>query len=160
MVVVVMLLVLPLFAQQKPMVTTGRKNGTTKTATPGFGKAIPTGGKKALDSFYSLPGKHDKPLFVAAAFPGGQKALDSFLLVSIHYPENAKEAGVQGRVVVKFMINEKGMPTDARVTRGIGAGCDEEAKRVVNAMPRWKPATYKKKPVKMMIVLPMAFKLE
>ena len=99
-------------------------------------------------------------MFVKASFPGGQKALDSFLLVSTHYPENAKEAGVQGRVVVKFMVNEKGEITDPKAIRGIGAGCDEEAKRVVNAMPKWKPATYKKKPVKMMFVLPLAFKLE
>ena len=133
LIVVLLMLVLPSLARQKMNGATGKAHAAKKAAAP---------------------------VFVKAAFPGGQKALDSFLLVSIHYPENAKEAGVQGRVVVKFLINENGEITDPKITRGIGAGCEEEAKRVVLSMPKWKPAYYSKKLVKMMFTLPLAFKIE
>lgn len=128
-----MVLALPVFAQQKNSKQIS-KTHVAKKATP--------------------------PVFIKASYPGGQKGIDSFLSVSLRYPEYAKEAGVQGRVVVKFLVDDEGRVVDPKVMRGIGAGCDEEAKRVVASMHGWQPATYGKKRVKMMFTLPISFRIE
>lgn len=86
--------------------------------------------------------------------------LQEYVLKNLRYPESAKEASVHGRVMVQFWIDEQGSVTDVRVVRGIGGGCDEEAKRVVKGMPAWKPGTYNGKPTKMRYTLPVNFKIE
>ena len=92
-------------------------------------------------------------------FPGGMWELYKFMAENIHYPEQAKNDGVQGRVFVRFVIDADGTVKDAKVLRGIGSGCDEEALRVVNAMPKWKPGTVDGKPVRTQYNLPITFKL-
>jgi protein TonB len=62
--------------------------------------------------------------------------------------------------VVKFVVNEDGHISEVQVVRGIGGGCDEEAKRVVQAMPAWKPGKQNGKAVKVYFTLPIQFKLE
>lgn len=76
------------------------------------------------------------------------------------YPEIAKESNIQGRVTVKFVVNEEGNVSDIIVVKGIGGGCDEEAVRVVKKMPKWKPGKQNGRPVKVYFSLPITFRLE
>ncbi|WP_456428235.1 energy transducer TonB [Rhodocaloribacter sp.] len=77
----------------------------------------------------------------------------------IRYPEIAKKAGVEGRVIVQFVVDEQGRVVDPVVVRGIGAGCDEEAIRAVS-QARFKPGKQRGKPVKVKMSLPITFKLK
>ena len=83
-----------------------------------------------------------------------------YLNKSVRYPRQAINAGVQGRVIIQFVVNEDGHISRAAVMHGIGGGCDEEALRVVNAMPAWKPGKQNGQPVKVNYRLPISFKLE
>lgn len=97
----------------------------------------------------------DSPEFI-----GGDEAFYKYLAENIKYPEQAKNEKIQGRVFVTFIIEADGSVTNAKVLRGIGGGCDEEALRVVNAMPKWKPGMQKGKPVRVNYNLPILFKLQ
>lgn len=77
----------------------------------------------------------------------------------IKYPEIARKAGVEGRVFVQFVVDEQGRVTDPVVTRGIGAGADEEALRCVR-MVKFKPGKQRGKPVRVKMSLPVTFKLK
>ena len=77
----------------------------------------------------------------------------------IRYPEIARKAGVEGRVTIQFIVDENGKVTEPAVIRGIGAGCDEEALRVVREA-RFKPGKQRGKPVKVKMSMPIAFKLK
>ncbi|MDX1547863.1 MAG: energy transducer TonB [Rhodothermales bacterium] len=77
----------------------------------------------------------------------------------IKYPEIARKAGVEGRVIVQFVVNEQGQVVDPVVVRGIGAGCDEEALRVVK-QAKFKPGKQRGKAVKVKMSLPITFKLK
>ncbi|MFQ5570097.1 MAG: energy transducer TonB [Rhodothermales bacterium] len=80
------------------------------------------------------------------------------IMQKIRYPEIAKRAGVEGRVIVQFMVDERGCVSDPVVMRGIGAGCDEEALRVVREA--WfRPGTQRGVPVKVKMSLPITFRL-
>jgi TonB family protein len=68
--------------------------------------------------------------------------------------------GVTGTVYITFIIEKDGTLTNAKVLRGIGSGCDEEALRVVNMMPKWNPGEQKGKPVAVQFNLPIKFKLD
>ncbi len=85
--------------------------------------------------------------------------LAAYLAGHIRYPELAKENNIEGRVVIKFVVNEDGSIAAANVERGIGGGCDEEALRVLNTMPHWKPGKQNGHPVKVYFTLPILFKL-
>ena len=92
-------------------------------------------------------------------FPGGIKALLKYLASNIHYPEYAKEAGIQGKVYLNFVVEKDGSITHVKVLRSIGGGCDEEAVRVVENMPGWKPGLQHGKPVRVSFNLPIKFTL-
>jgi protein TonB len=77
----------------------------------------------------------------------------------ISYPEIAKKAGVEGMVVIQFVVDETGSVADPVVVKGIGAGCDEEALRVVQ-QAKFKPGKQRGKPVKVRFSLPIRFKLK
>lgn len=77
----------------------------------------------------------------------------------ITYPEIAKKAGVEGRVIVQFVVTEQGTVSDPVVVRGIGAGCDEEAVRAVQ-QARFTPGKQRGKPVRVKMSLPITFKLK
>lgn len=77
----------------------------------------------------------------------------------ITYPEIAKKAGVEGRVIVQFVVDEQGNVADPQVVRGIGAGCDEEAIRAVQ-QAKFKPGQQRGKAVKVKMSLPITFKLK
>jgi protein TonB len=67
--------------------------------------------------------------------------------------------GVEGKVFVQFVVDKDGTLTDIKAVKGIGAGCDEEAVRVLKAAPKWKPGKQRGRPVKVRMILPITFKL-
>ncbi|MDP2723836.1 MAG: energy transducer TonB [Bacteroidales bacterium] len=93
-------------------------------------------------------------------FPGGMGKLMSYLASNIKYPPLAKESGIQGRVFINFVVEPDGSISQVKVLRGIGGGCDEEAVRVVQAMPKWKPGMQRGKPVRVSYNLPVKFTLQ
>jgi len=92
-------------------------------------------------------------------FPGGDKALMEYVVNTIKYPEVARTSGITGTVYVQFVVEKDGSISDAKVVRGIGGGCDEEAVRVVKSMPKWKPGKQRGQPVRVYFTLPIEFKL-
>jgi len=94
------------------------------------------------------------------AFPGGQDGYRKFLVENIKYPEEAMKKAVTGTVYITFIVEKDGSVTNVKVLRGIGAGCDEEAVRVVKMMPNWIPGEEKGKPVAVQYNLPIKFALE
>jgi len=76
---------------------------------------------------------------IMPAFPGGEAALYRFLSNQIRYPEDALRNKIEGKVYIRFVVQADGAITDVDVLRGIGYGCDQEALRVVQMMPRWVP---------------------
>ena len=97
---------------------------------------------------------------VMPEFPGGDQALFDFVSKNVVYPEEAKDKEIAGRVLVSFVVEKDGSIGEVKVVQGIGGGCDEEAVRVVKAMPKWKPGKDKGKPVRVSYVMPFTFKLQ
>ena len=83
--------------------------------------------------------------------------LNKYIGTNLHYPEKARQQNISGRVIVNFIVNTDGNISDAQVVRGIGAGCDEEALRIVNSMPKWSAGMQGDKKVKVYITLPISF---
>lgn len=81
-------------------------------------------------------------------FPGGDAARMKFLQENIKYPQMARESNISGTVYVTFVVEPSGAVTGVRILRGIGGGCDEEAMRVIKAMPKWKAGQQRGKPVR------------
>ena len=93
-------------------------------------------------------------------FCGGCQKLLEFIETNLVYPQEAIDAGIEGKVYIDFYIEKDGAISDAQVLRGIGYGCDEEAMRVVKTMPKWKPGMQRGKAVRVSYLLPIDFKLE
>ena len=90
---------------------------------------------------------------------GGDEARLNFLRNNIKYPQMAREAGIQGTVYVNFTVEKDGSITQIKIIRGIGGGCDEEAVRVVQMMPKWKPGKQRGKEVRVAYDMPIKFTL-
>lgn len=93
-------------------------------------------------------------------FPGGLAALIRFLTTNIKYPQIAKENGIEGTVLLSFIIDRTGRIKDGKIERWLGASCDEEALRVLQLMPSWIPGKMNGKPVAVKYYLPMKFVLK
>jgi protein TonB len=95
-----------------------------------------------------------------AEYPGGIGAMSAFLRDNLKYPSEAKEKHAEGRVFMSFVIETNGKLTDIKILKDkVGYGAGEEAKRVVSAMPDWKPALQDGKAVRCQYTLPITFKL-
>ena len=94
------------------------------------------------------------------SFPGGPSALMEWLSNNVKYPIVAQENGVQGRVVVSFVVERDGSITDVKVVRGVDPSLDKEASRVVRAMPRWIPGKQNGSAVRVKYNVPVAFRLQ
>ena len=94
------------------------------------------------------------------SFPGGPSALMEWLSNNVKYPVVAQENGVQGRVVVSFVVERDGSITDVKVVRGVDPSLDKEASRVVKAMPRWIPGKQNGSAVRVKYNVPVAFRLQ
>lgn|SRR5574344_589407 len=95
-----------------------------------------------------------------ASFPGGYDKLMEYLSKNIKYPQQARETGTKGRVMLTFVVERDGSITDIKVLRDIGSGCGEEAIRVVKIMPKWTPAKQRGKAVRQQFNLPVVFNLQ
>ena len=90
---------------------------------------------------------------------GGMEGWMNYLVESIKYPEEAKERGIEGTVVMAFIVNSDGTISDIETLRGIGGGCDQEAMRVIQNAPKWTPGQLGGKAVRVRMRLPLQFKL-
>ncbi len=90
---------------------------------------------------------------------GGLPAFYKFVGEKMKYPAQARRMGVEGKVFVQFVIGKDGSINDVKIIKGIGAGCDEEAARVMQSAPSWNPGKQRGKPVKQRYTLPIIFKL-
>lgn len=91
------------------------------------------------------------------SFPGGLNGLMTFLAQNMVYPVTAQENGVQGRVIISFVVETDGSITDVKVARSVDPSLDREAMRVVKAMPKWTPGKKDGKPVRVKYTVPMVF---
>lgn len=90
---------------------------------------------------------------------GSLKEFFEYISTNVKYPDEAKQAGVQGKVYIEFVVDQKGALTDVKAIKGIGAGCDEEAVRVVKASPKWIPGKIGGRAGKVRMVVPISYKL-
>lgn len=132
------------------------KKGEEKKTCKGDGEALTDDkdGEGEQEIFGFVPGEE------LPCYPYGDEAMYKFVNENLVYPQEAIDAGVEGRVFVRFWINEDGSLSDFEVARGIGYGCDGEAVRVIQSMPKWKPGKRNHEPVKMQYMMPVIFKLQ
>ena len=93
------------------------------------------------------------------SFPGGTEELMKWLQKNLKYPASAQENGIQGRVLVQFVVNKDGSIVEPKVIRGVDPALDKEAMRVVSAMPKWQPGKQRGKTVRVRFTLPVTFRL-
>ena len=91
--------------------------------------------------------------------PGGIEGFTKYMIETLNYPTSAREAKIQGMVIVRFTVKEDGTVDAVEVLRGIGSGCDEEAVRVVKNSGKWTPGKKEGKSVATQMTLPVQFKL-
>jgi len=133
----------------------GNPNATGTLTGSGTGSTATTFSPEIIEPPTPIPAE-------APEFEGGLKALGDFIRNNTIYPELAKEMGLEGKVYVTFIVNEKGEVVDTKILKGIGGGCNEEANRVVNKLPKFKKPGRNEmgKPVKTIMNLPIVFKLK
>ena len=131
--------------------TRGQQNGVMVVVTKGT-KAQNGGLKGQVAGVYEVVEQ-------APAFPGGPQAMRKFIKDNLQYPQIAKENGIQGRVILQFVVDETGQVTDPKVVRSIDPSLDAEAIRLVNSMPRWTPGMQDGKAVSVRYTVPVAFSL-
>lgn len=106
----------------------------------------------------------EQEVFVVAEkmpeFDGGVEKLYEYLGKQIKYPEQARSVGIEGFVYVTFIVEKDGSITNSEIARDIGAGCGQEALRVVNDMPKWIPGEQRDKKVRVKFTLPVKFTLQ
>jgi len=93
-------------------------------------------------------------------YPGGETAMNKYIGDNLKYPVAAQEKGIEGRVTVRFIVKSTGEVTGAEIIRGIDSDCNEEALRVIKAMPKWTPGKQKGKAVDVYFTLPIIFRLK
>lgn len=92
-------------------------------------------------------------------FPGGMQELMKFMQTNIRYPKEAQERGIQGRVIVQFVVNKDGSISEECVVRSVDSQLDAEAIRIIRSMPNWTPGKQRGEPVRVRFTLPVTFRL-
>ena len=110
-------------------------------------------GEKEADNVYDMVKQ-------APQFPGGSKAMREYLKTNMRYPQIAKENGIQGRVILQFVVDETGKVRDPRILRSVDPALDAEAIRLVEAMPLWTPGKQDGKAVAVRFTVPVVFSLQ
>ena len=122
------------------------------------------GGKDIADIKQNISQDDDNKIFDAIeqmpVFPGGEEELIKFLQNNVHYPQIAAENGIEGRVIVGFVISKAGAISDITILRSLDPSCDKEAMRIVKIMPRWIPGKQNGVNVNVRFTLPVTFKLQ
>ncbi|MDX1629237.1 MAG: TonB family protein [Fulvivirga sp.] len=118
-------------------------------------------GNLNIGESYDEQGKlyHYKEVEVSAQPKKGLEGFYKYVARKLKYPQKARRLGIEGKVYVQFIVNEQGELTEVEVIKGIGAGCDLEAARVIKSAPSWYPPTQRGQNVKQRIILPLVFKL-
>jgi TonB family protein len=99
-------------------------------------------------------------LEIKPEYPGGENAMYMYIQKNLVYPKLAMDNDVQGKVLTSFVVNKDGHVSDATILKDPGAGCGQEAVRLINGMPAWTPGYMDDEPVKVKFTLPFTFKLE
>jgi len=107
----------------------------------------------------TLP-KKTEPMVYVQQMPQFEGNMEAYINSHLSYPEVARESKIEGKVLIRFVVNEDGSVSDVTVVRGIGGGCDQEAQRMVSGMPRWKSGKQNGIPVKVFFTLPIQFVLQ
>lgn len=122
--------------------------------------------KKSSTKVKPLPGndsKQDSTVMQVVEqmpeFPGGNPALMKYLSQNMKYPAEAQAARKEGRIIISFVVKKDGSLDDIKVVRGVDPALDQEAIRVIAAMPKWTPGMQKGKPVNVKYTVPLMFKL-
>ena len=143
-------LAVSVFASNTGVSTVTREAVRTANALPTANTQTQQSATKAYDVVEVMP-----------EFKGGNKAMMEFLMMNMKYPESAAKAKQQGRAVVGFVVRKDGTVSDVHITKSAGyAVLDEEAMRVVKAMPAWEPGKQKGKPVNVKYNVPITFRLK
>lgn len=119
----------------------------------------------ATDGYVSASDSvHTAEIFTIAevmpSFPGGQDKMMAFISKNVLYPELAREMGIEGTVYLRFVVEADGRITSIKVMRGVHKLLDDEAMRVIKAMPQWEPGTQRGKAVRTQMTIPVKFRLQ
>ena len=144
---------------------------TVEAANPATDETLPKGSefvanneKESAENYVQQVPDGDDKVYLACenapTFPGGTHAMYKYLAGNIKYPDEAKAAGKQGRVIVQFVVRKDGSVSDVSVAKSAGnLLLDNEAVRVVSSMPKWNPGTQGGKPVNVQYTIPVQFNL-
>lgn len=127
-----------------PSTQDNRPAGTITTSVP----EVPTDDNHLFQVVECMP-----------EFPGGMQGCLDFIHTEMCYPEEAKKAGIQGRVVLQFIIEKDGMPAQPRIVRSVHPLLDKEALRIIRQMPKWTPGKQDGKPQRVLYTIPVSFRL-
>lgn len=119
--------------------------------------------EKVVIAAPTAPMREEQAIFKSTeqppVFPGGQAELMKYLAANLQYPKDLVEAGIEGRVVVQFVVNEDGSISDVKVLQSLHPSADAEAVRLIKGMPRWIPGKQNGKPVRVYYTIPIRFRL-
>lgn len=133
----------------------GQENAIPAVITTGGGGGGGTAPEGTIDNtVYNATGVEVYP-----EFPGGMAAWAKFIQRNLRYPSMALDANIQGKVYLSFVVEKDGSITDVNVLRGIGAGCDEEAMRVIKKSPKWKAGLQNNQTVRVRYTMPISYTL-
>jgi TonB family protein len=136
-----------------------------QTSVTQRGKVVWTGvsGNETAQNTKTGSANEGKPLTMAEEmpqFPGGEAALIIFIKENLRYPSVSAQNGIEGRCIIRFVVDKDGNVTNVESLRGLDEACDAEAIRVVKAMPKWKPGRQKGENVPVYYTIPIVFKLQ
>lgn len=137
----------------------GKESGPVNSAGTPDGTVIATTKESGKGTEPVIPTPSEPKTYVQQ-MPEFNGNIRSYLSKHIRYPAMAKENGIEGRVIIRFVVNEDGSVSNVEILRGAGGGLNEEALRVVNGMPAWKPGRQNDVPVKVYFTLPISFSLK
>ena len=131
---------------------------------------VPSDGKENLDEMIAVgyksetQGEEQGEVFQVVEeqpiYPGGMDELMKFMQTNIRYPKEAQERGLQGRVIVQFVVNKDGSICDEQVVKSVDPQLDAEAIRIIRSMPNWTPGKQRGEPVRVRFTLPVTFRLQ
>jgi TonB family protein len=154
------LFVLPLIAA---LLIFNNCDKNTKNTTASEEKAVTAIAEKVSETPEVVPASAAEEVFTHVEemprYPGGDDALMKYLSDNIVYPVSASDSGVQGRVVIRFIVRSDGSVDDAQVVKSLNPECDKEALRAVEEMPKWTPGRQKGAPVDVYYTLPVVYRL-
>ena len=144
-------------SQNKTLVDAAPGTANTDGEAPGVLPGQP--GKQGTGVVQPPSTATNVPVTYVQQMPQFNGNMDEYIGRHLQYPELAHATGIEGRVVVQFVVNEDSTVSNVQVIQGIGGGCDEEALRMVSGMPKWKPGRQNGIAVKVYFRIPIKFVL-